>query len=172
MSPYKFFPHSTCATAIAATLTAGCVETTQDCQIANQDGTLESPGSFYRCRDQQLNHGEGCGTEGYALAFAAKYAEVYMWDLYPQVGPEAQAFLDANLVCLQSTFLDETTPEMSCEEVAEAGFSAHLGCYLDSGICSVPLIDQIAIFLAVDPEDMTHPSQREALMDIALLCLS
>ena len=161
------------ASLILATTLAplGCGGGSADCPLADPQAPTEDPAGFYRCHDARLNQGLGCGAEGYPLGFAAKYAERYMWEVRPAVGPEAQAFLDANLICLQTTFLADTTVEMSCGDVATAGFAAHPGCYLASDICSVPLEDQIAIMLAVDSEDMGHPGQAEAVAEIAAMCL-
>jgi len=85
-------------------------------------------------------------------------------------GQEAQDFLADNLICLQSAFLEETSEDMTCAEVAEVGFESHPGCYLKSGICNVPLADQFAIVLAVDLDDMNHPSQQDAFADVAVMC--
>lgn len=145
-------------------------DSTLDCPLADPDEPGLEPGSFYRCRDSQLNGGAGCGADGYPLAFAAKYAEIYMWEIYPDLGPEGRDFLDANLICLQGSFRADTTVEMSCAEVAEAGFAAHPPCYMSSGICDVPLSDQLSILLAVEWADLAHPSQVEAMAEIAEEC--
>jgi hypothetical protein len=141
-----------------------------DCALTDSDHLLEDPAGFYRCQEDRLNQGEGCGPEGYPLGYAGKYAEIYMWEVYPEVGPEAQAFLEQNLLCLQSAFLEDTTTEMTCDEVAAAGFAAHPVCYLASGICGVPVEDQLAILFAVASEDMGLPGQAEAITEIAGLC--
>ena len=170
MPAAALYCRSTRAAITAAVLGLGCMSPAGDCPLADTDAPTEDPAGFYRCRDAQLNHGNGCGPDGYPLGFAAKYAEVYMWEVYPSVGQEAQAFLDANLLCLQSAFLEETSEDMTCAEVAEVGFESHPGCYLESGICGVPLVDQMAIVLSVEPMDMGHPSQQDAFVEIARMC--
>lgn len=144
--------------------------TPQDCALADPADTTLDPGGFYRCEDAQLNGGEGCGPEGYPQAFAARYAEIYMWEVYPQVSERAQQFLDDNLICLQAAFAADTDPEMSCEQVAEAGFAAHPGCYMSSGICELELADKVAILVAIEEEDLGHPAQQAAFEEIAAAC--
>jgi len=141
-----------------------------DCPLTDPDDPTGLPGDPYRCRDSQLNGGAGCGEEGYPRDFGARYAEIYMGDIYPDVSQAGQDFLDANLLCLQQAFLDDTDPAMSCEEVAEAGFDAHPGCYLESGICDVPLADKLLILNAVEWADLFHWSQLEAFAAIATSC--
>ena len=141
-----------------------------ECPVADPFEPTIEPGELYRCRDAQLNEGQGCGDDGYPRGYAAKYAEIFMWDLYPDVSVAAQDFLDANLQCLQEAFLDDTSPEMSCSDVAEVGFAAHPDCYIESGICGVPLSDKLAILNAVELGDLFHSSQLEAFAQIAVAC--
>ncbi len=151
--------------------TGSPVEVTEDeCAIADPSNPDMEPGDLYLCRDAQLNDGLGCGADGYAEAFGAKYAEIYMWEVYKDVSPTGQDFLDDNLVCLHNAFLVDTNPQMSCEEVAEAGFGAHPDCYLESGICDVPFLDKLVILGAVEYGDLFHWSQLEAFAQIATTC--
>jgi hypothetical protein len=41
---------------------------------------------------------------------------------------------------------------------------------MSSGICDVPLSDQFSILLAVEWEDLAHPSQLDARSQIAADC--
>jgi len=87
------------------------------------------------------------------------------------VSPQAQAFLDANLVCLQRAFLYETTEAMTCTEVADVSFAAHAPCYLDSGVCDLSFDDQLTIGNAVEFSDLLSWPQMEAFADIAAGCM-
>ena len=153
------------------TLALGCAPDSQgDCALADIHNPRENPGDLYRCRDALLNGGKGCGPDGYPVAFAAKYAEIYMWAVYPELSVEGQRFLDANLICLQSAFREDTAVEMTCEQVAQAGFAAHPACYLSSGICDLDFRDRLKIFSAIQAEDLGRPGQSQAFGEIASNC--
>lgn len=154
-------------------LLLGCPSTVPEpapCTTSDVADPEADPGGTYRCMDPRLDGGRGCGDAGYPLGFAAKYADRYVWEVRPDTGPEAQAFLAEVLVCLQQRFLDGVDVDMSCEQVAEIGFASHVPCYVGSGFCAVPLADQFRIFAAVDEEDLGRPGQQEAIDAITEEC--
>jgi len=140
------------------------------CTVADGAALLDDPGGFYRCADGYVNGRKGCGEQGYPLGYGLKYAERFMWEIYPDVSEAGQVFLSRNLVCLQTAFKDGVDGAMSCDEVSKAGFAAHPGCYLDSGICDLPFADKAPIFLAVDAQDLAHPAQAGAIERIIEAC--
>ena len=140
------------------------------CPLANVTNTLEDPGDFYRCAEGIINQGAGCGNDGYLLGYAAKYAERYMWEVYPTLSNEGQRFLDLNLLCLQTIFRDTVEEDWSCDRIAEFGFQSHAACYLSSGICELSLAERLTILMAVDSEDLNQPGQEEAFAEVAEGC--
>jgi hypothetical protein len=140
------------------------------CPLSTAAHPLENPGGFYRCVEGLINQGNGCGEDGYLLGYAAKYAERYMWEIYPTLNTEGQRFLDLNLVCLQTVFRDTVEDTWSCERVAEFGFQSHAACYLSSGICELSLSNRLTILMAVDTEDLNQPGQEEAFAAVAAGC--
>jgi hypothetical protein len=140
------------------------------CPLVDEAWIMEDPGGFYRCADGILNKGAGCGADGYLLGYAAKYAERYMWEVYPELSATGQGFLDRNLLCLQGVFRDTVESDWRCEDVANFGFQSHVACYLDSGICELGLSDRLAILMAIDTEDLNQPGQDEAFSAIAVGC--
>ena len=141
-----------------------------ECPLVDEAWIMEDPGGFYRCADEILNKGDGCGEDGYLLGYAAKYAERYMWETYPQLSPAGQGFLDRNLLCLQTVFRDTVQADWACDAVAEFAFKSHADCYLSSGICEISLSDRLTILMAVDVEDLNQPGQDEAFSAIAEQC--
>jgi hypothetical protein len=140
------------------------------CPLADESCLMEDPGGFYRCAEEIINQGAGCGEDGYLLGYAAKYAERYMWETYPQLSPAGQDFLDRNLLCLQKVFRDTVQADWTCSTVAEFGFKSHAACYLSSGICELSLTDRLTILMAVDTEDLNQPGQEEAFAQVADGC--
>jgi hypothetical protein len=141
-----------------------------ECPLADETRLMADPAGFYRCADGILNKGDGCGEDGYLLGYAAKYAERYMWETYPQLSLDAQGFLERNLLCLQTVFRDTVQADWACDSVAEFAFKSHADCYLNSGICDLDLSDRLAILMAVDAEDLNQPGQDEAFSAIAEGC--
>jgi hypothetical protein len=140
------------------------------CPLADETWRMEDPGGFYRCAEEIINQENGCGEDGYLLGYAAKYAERYMWEIYPTLSTEGQRFLDLNLLCLQTVFRDTVEEDWSCERIAEFGFQSHAACYLSSGICDLSLSDRLTILMAVDTEDLNQPGQEEAFDEVAKGC--
>tara|TARA_B110000037_G_scaffold210440_1_gene260797 strand:+ start:95 stop:586 length:492 start_codon:yes stop_codon:yes gene_type:complete len=143
-------------------LTGCSVTISEECEVtAPEEATLQ-PGEPYRCADSFQNHGDGCGSEGYALGYGAKYAEIFMWETYEIVEASTQEFLVQNLLCLQESFIFETDTSMTCSELWEHAFASHVGCYVTSGACDLPTTDLVRIFTAIDDQDMGSPEQNAA----------
>ena len=54
--------------------------------------------------------------------------------------------------CLQTGLIPEATGEVdtTCDVVRKKAFGTHAGCYVDSGVCMLPLRDWLAIVDIVD----------------------
>lgn len=140
------------------------------CTPASPDDILERKGDYYRCLDDQLIGGEGCGPEGYPLGYGRKYADRFFDLVYPEISPIGQVFLEQVSICLQSEMAAWVTSETACTAVWDHGFETHPPCYLESGFCDVPFADVAAIAAAVDPEDQALPEAQEQMAQILAGC--
>jgi hypothetical protein len=142
----------------------------QDCEIALPTDAPEEADAWYLCVDGRIHGGEGCGDQGYLLGFGGKYAEKYMVEVRPDLGPEGQAFLDGVLVCLQEALAEGMAEEPECADIESLGFSSHVPCYLEHGFCELPIEDIARIGVAVEAEDRGRPEQEEAIAEIQAAC--
>lgn len=131
------------------------------CVVPTEEDILTRRGDYYRCLDEVLMDGAGCGPDGYPLGYGAKYADRYFDEVYPSVSSEAQAFLRRVSIHLQREMDAFVTPSSSCEAVWDYGFGTHPACYIESGFCDLELSDVAAIAGAVDPEDQDLPEAAE-----------
>jgi len=130
--------------------------------------------AFYECADAHIAGGS-CSPQGYVIGFACKYADRYLAEVYPTLSPAGQTFLEEVYVCLQQALLPfvedpEVAAATTCEAVAQAGFGAHVPCYMESGFCALPADDVLAIARAIDAEDLQNPLQQAATTDILAKC--
>lgn len=135
-------------------LTGCSVLISDECKPSSVEAATIDPGEPYRCADRYQNHGDGCGEDGYALGYGAKYAEKFMWETYETVEPETQAFLVRNLICLQERFIYDTTTEMTCDELWGLAIASHVDCYIESGVCELSTTELLKVFSTVDQEDI------------------
>ena len=130
--------------------------------------------SFYACADGWIAGG-ACAPGDYVMGFACKYADLYLAEVYADLGPGGQAFLEGAFVCLQEALepyleSEEASAATTCEAIAEAGFGAHVPCYMAHGFCDLPSEDILAIAAAIDDEDLDNPLQQAAMLDILGRC--
>jgi hypothetical protein len=155
---------------ILVALTGCSVTISEMCETSTYEDPTFQPGEPYRCADQYQNRGDGCGTDGYALGYGAKYAERFMWETYDIVEPATQDFLIRNLICLQESFIFDTTPEMTCQELSSHAFDSHIHCYLESGVCELSITDLFKILGTIDEQDMSSEDADAAIEGIFGQC--
>jgi hypothetical protein len=110
---------------------------------------------YYFCRDR--NRSEPCGARGYYQGFVGRYCILFTEATIPRLSPQGQQWIADVRPCLQEA-MEEVDDEMSCEDVKAHGYNAHLGCYVNTGFCALPLTDMITIFNTVSPLDLgTQP---------------
>jgi len=155
---------------ILLSLTSCSVVISEECPISTPEDATLNPGEPYRCADNFQNNSQGCGADGYALGYGAKYAEIFMWETYEIVEPSTQEFLVQNLICLQDRFIFDTTPQMTCDELWSHAFASHVECYIESGACDLPVVDLARIFASIEEQDMGSAEQNEAIEAISDHC--
>ncbi len=108
---------------------------------------------YYPCRDAERD--VSCGEEGYFLGFGHKYCERFTQVTFDRLSTDGKRWLDETRVCLQET-VDEIAADtdLDCDEVQQRAIDAHPPCYLDSGVCDLPLTDQAKIATTVDVRDV------------------
>ncbi|MCB9727850.1 MAG: hypothetical protein H6746_05100 [Deltaproteobacteria bacterium] len=144
------------------------------CQPVPYDGAATEACTFYACADALIAGGT-CAPTDYVMGFACKYADRYLSQVHPELSPAGQAFLEGVFVCLQEALVPfvadaAAAQAATCPAVAEAGFGAHVPCYLQNGFCDLPTADIASIALAIDQPDLENPLQQSATAEILTLC--
>jgi Stanniocalcin family. len=104
--------------------------------------------SFYAdCLESQYH----CGPAGYPIGYGQKFCQKFS-DRRSELSPSGQTWMLDTMHCLQTALIPEATGEMNktCDEVRKKAFGTHAECYVDTGVCMLPLEDWLAIVDIVD----------------------
>ncbi|KAJ6469158.1 hypothetical protein C8R47DRAFT_1055488 [Mycena vitilis] len=85
-----------------------------------------------------------CGTDGYPIGygfhFCTKFAESKS-----ELSSHGQAWISNTMLCLQRALVPEATgapgASATCGDLKTKAFASHADCYVDSGLCSLPISD-------------------------------
>ncbi|KAJ7488339.1 hypothetical protein FB451DRAFT_1227046 [Mycena latifolia] len=116
-----------------------------------------------------------CGADGYPLAygfhFCTKFAESRS-----KLSAEGQEWMLDTMLCLQNALVPEATGAVgaaaTCEDLKTKAFATHAGCYVDSGLCDLPLSDMEKVsFEIVGPGTLVDSVDAlKATASVALKC--
>ncbi|OZJ06316.1 hypothetical protein BZG36_00725 [Bifiguratus adelaidae] len=95
---------------------------------------------FYSCLEDQYH----CGPNGYPIGYGLKYCEKYTANA-DKFSTQGQQWIDNVRLCLQQDLLKDANCNSNCTAVNDDAFASHAGCYIQSGLCSLPPTDWIAI---------------------------
>ncbi|OFZ29208.1 MAG: hypothetical protein A2622_14305 [Bdellovibrionales bacterium RIFCSPHIGHO2_01_FULL_40_29] len=94
----------------------------------------------YEYIDTHLN----CGEKSYLQHFAIPYCNKYLRknEIFSD---RAQVILANIRSCLQMELLARANSDLNCENIEEIGVESHYGCYLESGFCDLPEVDNLKV---------------------------
>lgn len=123
-------------------------EYNNDRNCADWIGTCD----FYLCQEKKLK----CGSSGYNLGFGYKYCSGSRFSLYQKMNsPEGKKWVLEVFQCLQKQNLKVTETKMgtlTCQEIKQTSYDSHPDCYVNSGFCELPIIDQAHIMQLIKKE--------------------
>jgi len=137
------------------------------CAVTEAGAIEGHESTFYRCAEATL----GCGADGYLIGYGAKYAERFYRSTRPWMSAAGKRWIDATLVCLQTTLRERIDATTSCADVRTIAFDSHPGCYVDSGFCELPWSDWFAVFATVDGKDWLSQDAQRQMIATARACL-
>jgi hypothetical protein len=157
--------------ALDGTSAALDVDPVQACPIPDSPAAISGHESdFYRCVDDIVLDGAGCGDAGYLLGYGARYAERFYRVTRPRMSARGQHWIDDVLVCLQHELQSGIDAGATCAEIRTTGFDSHPRCYVDSGFCRLPFLDVFHIVTTVDLRDWLGSSAARQAVETALGC--
>lgn len=130
--------------------------------------TAPAEASEYRwCKAYPLlNQKLGCEKDNYLVRFGQKYCEVYV-RTNETFSPKTQVTLRKIRHCLVKDAL--LNPSLSCANSEAMAMKSHIGCYLESGFCKVPLHEQVAIWWLAKSETV-QPSFLRTMYAVRAAC--
>ncbi|HVK76848.1 MAG TPA: hypothetical protein VM734_26160 [Kofleriaceae bacterium] len=156
-----------CAPDLDATSAALAGDPVAACPVAAPGAIAGHEAGFYRCAEETL----ACGPDGYLLGYGAKYAERFYRQTRPWMTPAGRRWIDATLICLQTTLRDRIDAATSCDDVRAIAYDSHPECYVDHGFCALPWVDWLAVVATVDGLDwLSRDAQRQVIVT-AQACL-
>lgn len=113
--------------------------------------------AFYEtCLEAQYH----CGSSGYPLNYGLKYCSK-LTAVRPSFSGAGQTWMLATELCLQRALVPYATAPLgtyNCDQLRAAAFGNHADCYVQNGLCSLPvsdwvdLVDTVGILTLVESE--------------------
>ncbi|KAL2011332.1 hypothetical protein VTN00DRAFT_4050 [Thermoascus crustaceus] len=106
--------------------------------------------SFYPLCLESRYH---CGPCGYPLHYGLEGCQAF-WEQRDKLSPEGQDWMLKTVLCLQRKLVpyaavdggpQEFIGTTTCDALKEYALSTHPGCYIESGVCTLPPSDWVAI---------------------------
>jgi hypothetical protein len=137
------------------------------CPVVDPAAIAGHEATYYRCAEVTL----ACGPDGYLLGYGAKYAERFYRQTRPWMSPAGRRWIDATLVCLQTTLRDRIDATTSCDDVRTIAYDSHPECYVSTGFCRLPWSDWFAVLGTVDGTDWLSRDAQRQVTATARACL-
>lgn len=103
--------------------------------------------SYYDCLESKAN----CGEDGYLLNFVGKYCNRFTQVTYPRLSEFGKVWMSTVRECLIYSMEEDYFDGETCDSIEKRGIQDHIDCYVDSGICSLPIRDWISIASTISP---------------------
>ncbi|TFK37400.1 hypothetical protein BDQ12DRAFT_699122 [Crucibulum laeve] len=89
-----------------------------------------------------------CGSSGYPIGYGLTYCQMFSIERN-KLSSRGQEWMLDTMQCLQRALIPEATGSItaakSCETLNDKAFASHPACYVNDGVCTLPLTDWIAI---------------------------
>jgi len=106
--------------------------------------------AYYECMEAKAQ----CGESGYLSGYAGKYCNRFSSITYPRLSEKGQSWMNQVRECL-ITKLDAGYYEgEGCDSIQDRGIADHVGCYVDTGLCTLPVQDWLGIVATIRIDDI------------------
>jgi hypothetical protein len=93
-----------------------------------------------------------CGPTGYPIGYGQYYCNKFVTDA-SLLSPQGQTWMTNVMLCLQRDLLPyalgATQGFGDCQALQDFAFSTHPACYVDNGLCALPVTDWEAIVVKI-----------------------
>ncbi|KAF2197222.1 hypothetical protein GQ43DRAFT_425006 [Delitschia confertaspora ATCC 74209] len=112
----------------------------------------ENTCAFYSdCLEKKMK----CGDEGYPIGYGMKYCKKFT-KARPQLSAKGKAWITKTMLCLQRNLIPFATGQQggTCARLKDFAFGTHPGCYVSSGVCTLPPSDWEVIISTVSIKEL------------------
>ena len=107
-----------------------------------------------------------CGASGYAIGYGSKYCNKYVNRL-AFFTSQGQDWIYKVMICLQKGLVVPLKNcDNNCETLKQIAFASHPGCYINSGVCDLPVKDFINIIKTVGGDLTDMAALKQALQTV------
>ncbi|CEJ93624.1 hypothetical protein VHEMI09202 [[Torrubiella] hemipterigena] len=93
-----------------------------------------------------------CGPNGYPIGYGLKNCQKFMNRL-DQFTTDGQAWIFRVLTCLQKFLVGPLSScDSTCDSIKTQAFDSHPVCYVDSGVCSLGLWDNVQLVITINTD--------------------
>lgn len=105
-----------------------------------------------------------CGGSGYALGYGLANCAKFMQRL-SHFSSAGQAWIFRVMTCLQEFLISGplVTCGLTCDALKTAAFGSHPTCYVDSGVCDLPVGDWVQLVITIRADLLTLDTLRQAV---------
>ncbi|GFF86447.1 hypothetical protein IFM53868_04815 [Aspergillus udagawae] len=145
--------------------------TNSERQNSSEDCThppLNSCDFYAQCLESRYQ----CGLSGYPIGFGQKFCEKSLvWR--PKMSASGQEWITKTILCLQEELVPFTndSKSQSCSGLKQYALGTHAGCYVKSGVCTLPVEDWGRILEIVAPALFSEPENFKSAFETAGDCV-
>jgi hypothetical protein len=131
---------------------------------------------FYNCAAIEADKKRVCGIrdkQSYFIEYGEKYCKRFSDSLSGSLSFRGVRWLKKTLVCLQKSLFNGCNSKnkcFDCSSIRELAFDTHPSCYVNSGLCSLDLKDQLSISSTVDLKDLIQVESMVQIGSVVSLC--
>lgn len=129
------------------------------CQPTCQSPPPKSCDFYTRCAEEALE----CGAGGYPIRYGAKNCHRFQANL-KDFSAQGQNWIWGTMTCLQKALIGPVGQcGATCKSVEDAAFKSHPQCYVDNGVCNLPLNDMVQLIITVNTDLFAGPALDQVL---------
>ena len=145
----------------AASCCGGCTTCSSSviCQPACQQPVYGSCSFYKACAEATLH----CGPDGYPVHYGDRLCNEFVANT-AYFTPQGQRWFNTVMHCLQLALIEPLSEcGMTCDKLNTLAFDSHPRCYVDSGVCDLPLSDFVELAITVNKDFFAGPALKQAL---------
>jgi Stanniocalcin family len=103
-----------------------------------------------------LNRRIPCGSDGYPIGYGLHFCNAFLHSAAPKMSTRGKTWITKTMLCLQQRLVPFGSGERrtTCPNLKSVAFGSHPGCYVSSGLCTLPPTDWVTIVKTVSLKEL------------------